>query len=132
MYSQELGNAICEALESGKSLRAAAAELGTTSQSVLRWTEANKAFAEQYAAARARSYAMLGDELMDDATAEHASMDVAAARLRFDARRWMLSKMLPKVYGDKVETTHTGTLTVESIKRLVVDPATKTMIEAKK
>ncbi len=29
-------------------------------------------------------------------------------RLRIDSRKWMLSKMLPKVYGDKLHTEHTG------------------------
>ena len=27
---------------------------------------------------------------------------IARSRLRVDARKWLLSKMLPKVYGDKV------------------------------
>lgn len=30
------------------------------------------------------------------------------SRLRFDARRWLLSKALPKVYGDKLTTELTG------------------------
>jgi hypothetical protein len=28
--------------------------------------------------------------------------------LRIDARKWMLGKMKPKVYGDKVTTEHSG------------------------
>jgi hypothetical protein len=30
------------------------------------------------------------------------------SRLRFDARKWAASKILPKVYGDKVTQEHTG------------------------
>lgn len=33
---------------------------------------------------------------------------VARNRLRVDARKWMLSKMVPKKYGDKVTQEHTG------------------------
>ena len=33
---------------------------------------------------------------------------IARNRLRVDTRKWMLSKMLPKVYGDRVTQEHTG------------------------
>jgi hypothetical protein len=33
---------------------------------------------------------------------------IAHKRLQIDTRKWMLSKMLPKVYGDKVTQEHTG------------------------
>lgn len=31
---------------------------------------------------------------------------VARSRLRVDTRKWMLSKVLPKVYGDKLDVNH--------------------------
>lgn len=33
---------------------------------------------------------------------------IARNRLRVDTRKWMLSKVLPKIYGDKLTTEHTG------------------------
>ncbi len=33
---------------------------------------------------------------------------IARNRLRVDTRKWMLSKMLPKIYGDKITNEHTG------------------------
>lgn len=33
---------------------------------------------------------------------------IAHKRVQIDTRKWVLSKMLPKVYGDKVTTEHTG------------------------
>jgi hypothetical protein len=33
---------------------------------------------------------------------------IAHKRVQIDTRKWMLSKMLPKVYGDKVTTEHSG------------------------
>ena len=37
---------------------------------------------------------------------------VQRARLRIDARKWALSKMQPKKYGDKLDVNHGGGLTV--------------------
>tara|TARA_R110000751_G_scaffold114640_1_gene214015 strand:+ start:2431 stop:3015 length:585 start_codon:yes stop_codon:yes gene_type:complete len=37
-----------------------------------------------------------------------SSEGIQRNRLRIDSRKWMLSKMLPKVYGDKLQTEHTG------------------------
>lgn len=117
MYSQEVADRICSGLAEGKSLRAVCREDGMPSHStVLGWLEDEdkKAFAEQYARARARQYALLADEIMaiaDDGTNDswvdddgqvRTNQDVIArSRLRVDTRKWMLSKMLPKVYGDK-------------------------------
>lgn len=82
---------------------------------VLGWVDANAAFSVQYAQARARGYQLLADEILeisDDSSrdvieTEHGpKVDaevVARSRLRVDSRKWMLSKMLPKVYGDKLE-----------------------------
>ena len=33
---------------------------------------------------------------------------IAHKRVQIDTRKWMLSKMLPKVYGDKLMQEHTG------------------------
>jgi len=108
-------NAICAELSAGASLRSACKTVGDVSpQSVLRWVEADKAFSEQYAQARARGYALLADQIIDisDDSEGDTFIDdngivrtdaerVARSKLRVESRKWMLSKMLPKVYGDK-------------------------------
>lgn len=33
---------------------------------------------------------------------------IAHTRLQIDTRKWVLAKMLPKIYGDKVQQEHTG------------------------
>lgn len=112
MYTREVGDAICEALEGGASLRAAAREAGISHSTVLGWTETDEVFRDQYTRARARGYATWADDILDETTGVSAQ-DVAAARLRFDAKRWMLSKMLPKVYGDKLDLDVKGTMSVK-------------------
>jgi hypothetical protein len=41
-------------------------------------------------------------EMADNATNE----DVQAVRLRVDARKWIMSKIAPKKYGDRLDLTH--------------------------
>jgi len=33
---------------------------------------------------------------------------VTRSRLRIDSRKWIASKLKPKKYGDKIESTHVG------------------------
>jgi hypothetical protein len=49
---------------------------------------------------------------------------IQRSRVRIDTRKWMLSKMLPKVYGDKTEVALTGANggPVQSETKLSVDP----------
>lgn len=51
---------------------------------------------------------------------------IQRSRLRVDTRKWMLSKALPKVFGDKITQTVEGgdkpVETIHRIERVVVDP----------
>lgn len=58
-------------------------------------------------------------EIADAATVE----DVHVARLRVDARKWRAGKLAPKVYGDKVDVEHGGTVKLEGVKMTFVDVA---------
>lgn len=115
MFTQEKADAICARLVGGLSLRKACeAEGGPDPSTVLRWVSDNPAFAQQYAHARKIGYQLLADEIIeisDDSSGDIIDTEqgpkvdaerVARSRLRVDSRKWMLSKMLPKVYGDKV------------------------------
>lgn len=113
MFSQAIADTICERLCAGDSLRAICRDNAMPAAStVLDWTAAHPEFGEQYARARERGYQLLADEIMDDVSVT-SPMDVPAARLKFDAKRWMLSKMLPKVYGDKLDVEHKGSVAVK-------------------
>ena len=116
MFNQELADAVCEKLSEGLSLKRACEEVGAVRPTILLWVEKNKEFADKYAQARMRGYSLLADELIqiaddgsndsytDDGGNVRTNQDVVArSRLRVDTRKWMLSKMLPKIYGDKLE-----------------------------
>jgi len=84
------------------------------------WLQHNPVFREKYEAARVVQADILFDNLLD--IADDSSEDwttnedgerrlngeaVARSRLRIDARKWILSKLIPKKYGDKIEVNHT-------------------------
>lgn len=109
-FTKEVGDNICERLAAGESLRAICRADGRKAHTVLKWKDDHPEFAAQYARAREDQADALADEAMEIADASVGGMtaDVAAARLRWDARRWFASKLAPKRYGDKVTQEITG------------------------
>ena len=112
---------ILDRLAAGESLRAICRTEGFPTEGTVRLWAREEPFATQYAQAREAGYGRMADELLeiaDDGTndtylvkarngeddEERVNHDhIARSRLRVDTRKWLLSKMLPKVYGDKVE-----------------------------
>lgn len=55
---------------------------------------------------------MIGENLeIEVLNSEH----IQRSRLRIDARKWMLSKMNPKKYGERIQTEHSGEITTNII-----------------
>ena len=109
LYTPELAEEICERIASGESLRAICSAAHMPSESAVRkWaTKDHDGFSAQYARARALRADVYADEIIEiaDAVAHAESIvEVQAARLRCDNRKWVASKMQPKKYGDKIET----------------------------
>lgn len=123
-YSAEIASRICEGLAEGKSLREVCrADDMPPESTVRRWAlEDREGFSAQYARAREIGYHAMADDILeiaDDGTNDwmerHGDDDagwvangehIQRSRLRVDTRKWTLSKVLPKIYGDKVQ--HTG------------------------
>ena len=119
MFNQQTADAVCELLADGKSLRAACEELGVKRTTIHDWARDVKEFSDQYARAREIGYKLLADQILeiadtpllgvetkikDDGSREVTEGDMLGHRkLQVDSRKWMLSKMLPKIYGDKLE-----------------------------
>lgn len=126
IFTPELGTEICEGLASGKSLREVCAADGLPDpRTVYRWLLDDKhaEFCQQYARARELQAEKWADEIVD--VADDGSNDwmqrhskdgqaigwvengeaVSRSRLRVDTRKWVLSKLMPKKYGDKVAVT---------------------------
>jgi len=106
---------ICSRMAQGESLRSICRSDGMPALgSVFRWVADDLRFREQYEAAMAQRAEGLFEEILeiaDSSVGDTTVVDgvsksnfevVARSRLRVDARKWMLSKMLPKKYGDKL------------------------------
>lgn len=125
-YNEAIALAICERLTEGESLRAICREDEMPGiATVFRWLEAHLEFRDQYARARELQADVFADELTEisddarndwmkrnhgeDAPAWVANGEhIQRSRLRIDTRKWIASKLKPKRYGEKLETTHQG------------------------
>lgn len=105
-YSEKTGGEICARLSEGESLRSICRDEGMPHVvTVLRWLAdpRHAAFRIQYEEARAAGLEHKADEILEIADAAVAAGDSAAVakqRLQIDARKWVLSKLAPKKYGD--------------------------------
>lgn len=96
------------------------------------WVNADRALAERYARARDSLIEHIAAETIAIADEPPAllptgAIDSAAVqkqRLQIDTRKWLLSKLAPKKYGDKLELTGDPDrpLAIQKIERVVVDP----------
>lgn len=118
-YTPELGDTICALLTEGKSLRSVCLQEDMPDKStVFRWLRENKDFQDQYARAKEESTDAMYEEIRDisddgisvvKGSAEKKSGAIAQiVRLQVDTRKWMMSKMKPKKYGDKTDITSDG------------------------
>jgi hypothetical protein len=117
-FTQELADKICALLAEGWSLTKICTLDGMPAlRTVLDWhVQDREGFSAQYTRARQIQAELIADQLFD--VSDDESKDVSGelqmpngvavqrARLKVDTRKWYLSKMLPKVYGDKLQ--HTG------------------------
>ena len=115
-YTPELASKICEQLAEGKSLRTVClADDMPDKSTVFNWFRKFPEFVDQYARAKEESAEAhnellldLGDEaisLSQEVDPKSSSAVVQAVKLKADNLKWVMSKMKPKKYGDKVDVT---------------------------
>lgn len=126
-FTKKLADRICERLIGGESLRAICKDPAMPSVvTVFSWIHKNEDFLKQYARAREVQADIIAEDtfdMVDDGSNDFMEKEtksgsiivlreehVSRSRLRFDQRRWWLSKVAPKKYGDKLdingEVTH--------------------------
>lgn len=118
-FTPETASVICERLASGESLRAICADSAMPGKTtVFRWLSVNEPFRDQYARARVLQLEHMAEEILeisDDGSRDTYEDEngnirtdhdvVARSRLRVDTRKWLMSKLAPKKYGDKLEVS---------------------------
>jgi hypothetical protein len=122
VYTAEIAERILGELMDGRSLTDVCHDAAMPAERTVRsWVADNyQGFAPRYGRAREVGCQVIADQLLaiaddgrDDCIErrkENGDVDitlnpvnVARSRLRCDVRRWLLSKMLPKSYGDKLD-----------------------------
>jgi hypothetical protein len=130
-YSEEVANMICKNIAMGKSIKKISDENPTLfcMASVFNWMTTYPDFLENYTRAKdeqAEFFAEqiidiaddgINDTYIDEATGQRRTDAevIARSRLRVETRKWAISKLKPKKYGDRVENYHSGGTTTKVI-----------------
>ena len=93
-------------------------------RTVMRWLDARPAFCQQYARAKAIGLEAMAEDILhiannpiwgktttvkpDGGIEEKTGDMIEHRRLQVDARKWLLSKLAPKKYGDKIAAEISG------------------------
>jgi len=126
-YSKEeiefLFSSICKKMgEEGRSLRSVLSEEGMPDRSTFyEWIRNDDLKSDHYARVKEDRADYIFEDILNIADETHNDRRVKSdgaevvdheaiqrSKLRVDARKWMLSKMLPKKYGDKIDVTSDG------------------------
>jgi len=110
-YTKELGIDICKLVASGKSLKRIGERDDMPCRSTLHsWLldDDKKEFLDKYKEACDVRVENMFDELEEIADTSDEDESSNRSRLRIDTRKWYLSKIMPKKYGDKIDVTSDG------------------------
>lgn len=117
-YTQEKADLICELLAEGKSLRSVLRDNPDLPdmKTIFKWMREHEIFLQQYARAKQEAADAMAEEILE--IADDDSKDkvegksdmgvIMRSRVRIDTRKWLMSKMKPKKYGDKLDLTTEG------------------------
>ena len=110
-------DAILEDVACGLSDVKAAESRGIDRKTFYRRMLADEELRHRYARAKDAGLEVWSDEInsIPDAADQDAAA-VAKARLQVDSRKWLLSKLAPKKYGDRLDVEHGGNINV-TVKR---------------
>lgn len=125
-FTQEIADEICGQLAGGRSLvEICRADTMPSEMTVYRWLRRDETFRAQYVQAREDQADHLADEILEIADdgrndwmernrgedAPSMAVDsehIQRSRLRIDTRKWLMSKVAPKKYGDRLSQELSG------------------------
>jgi hypothetical protein len=121
-YTPELAEQICDAIATnamGLTRLSKKYDWFPDKDTIFQWRRKHKDFADRYAKAKQDQVEALVDEIIeisDDSSQDVLINDngnvvantefIQRSRLRIDTRKWLASKLVPKLYGDRVQ--HAG------------------------
>lgn len=128
----EIAAKVLEGMRGGLSAFKACQAAGVPQSTFNLWVNNDPALAEEYARAREDLIELIAQEIIDLSDADvgltpDGKKDWAAIqkhKLQVDTRKWLLSKLAPKKFGEKLELSgdQNSPLLIQKIERLVVKP----------
>lgn len=129
IFTEELVDIICDRLISGESLRTiCSSEEMPTSSTIYKWLIEKPLFSERYTRARESQMEAMAEEILEiaddtsndteldeDGTARQNSEWINRSRLRVDTRKWLMSKLAPKKYGERIQQDISGEVTLKAV-----------------
>jgi hypothetical protein len=101
-YTRDLAVEICLQMAKGEPLRSVCRDAGVPSQgAVPGWLHGGRdGFAARHREARASQLEYWADEIVD--LADRGDLDPRNRQVRIDTRKWLMSKLAPRRYGDRL------------------------------
>jgi hypothetical protein len=119
-----MGNLICDKLTEGVSLRKLCkSEEFPNASTVYVWLDRFPAFAEKYARAREAATEDMLEAILE--IADDPKIEVQDKRVRIDTRKWAMSKLNMKKYGEKKTTESNVTLQVDEKRQAKITAITE-------
>jgi hypothetical protein len=100
-YTPQFAEEVCRRMAEGTSLREVCRDNGMAESSVRQWVRDDRdGFAARYQAARALQVEAWSDQIIEIGNRE--DLDPQDKRVRCDNLKWLMSKLIPKRYGDRL------------------------------
>ena len=102
LYAPALADTICKRISEGESLRAICRDPGMPSEGTVRgWAREDRdGFGARYRLARELQLDHWADVIID--IADEGDRDPRDRQVRIEARKWVMSKLGPRRYGDRL------------------------------
>ena len=100
-YTREFADEVCRRLAEGASLREVCRDHGIPESSVRQWVRDNRDdFAMRYQTARVLQVEAWGDLIIEIGNRD--DLDAQEKRVRIDSLKWLMSRIVPKKWDDRL------------------------------
>jgi hypothetical protein len=121
VFSQEIADALEHEMINGLNIVKACNKLNLSRSSVYRWMQENPSFRTQCAGAReGLADKMLADLEKEIDEAEKQGRDPQFLKIKVSHRQWLIEKIAPRMYGQKLQAEITGSVDVQKPKTIDV------------